>query len=373
MRCLYFYTSIFSSRQPARTMSSASNTKKPTLLYVGEPIRGPNRERWARFRENFNILTYTRTTKEDLLASLKPGGRYSQIDGIIRPCNTGNNNLPRFNKEFISHLPLSLKIISSSNHGYEREDTEELGRRGIWYCNGAGAANDSTGDIALLLIIAAFRYTSFCENNLRTTRKGDYFAVEDAVAPTSVNPRDKILGIVGMGEVGRAVSVRAKALGMKIHYFSRTRKSPKVEREAGVAEYHATLESLLKVADCVLLACPHSPETHHLLNKDTFKLMKRGVRVVNVARGKCIDEEALADAIDEGIVVGAGLDVYHDEPTVNPRLLDNWKITLLPHIGGACLDTHLNFERIAMDNIEAFFRGDGKLLTPVNNVTGPRL
>ncbi|EEP79091.1 predicted protein [Uncinocarpus reesii 1704] len=353
-------------------MSTASAVEKPTLLVVGAPIREPNRGKWAKFCQNFNILTYTRTTKEDLLNSLKPGGKYSQIDGIIRPSNT-HNNLPRFNKEFISHLPPSLKIISSVNHGYDREDTEELGRRGIWYCNGAGGANDSTADTALFLIIAAFRNTTFCEHTLRTRRSGDYFTIEKEVAETSHNPRDKILGIVGMGQVGVATAVRAKALGMKIHYFTRTRKPAEVEQEAGGAVYHSTLESMLRIADCVLLACPHSPETHHLLNKNIFKLMKKGVRVVNVARGKCIDEEALVDAIDDGIVAGVGLDVYHDEPTINPRLLDNWKTTLLPHIGGACIDTQINFERIAMENIEAFFLGDGKPLTPVNNVTGPRL
>ena len=81
----------------------------------------------------------------------------------------------------------------------------------------------------------------------------------------------------------------------------------------GPVTYHENLESMLKVSDCVLLACPHTPETHHILNKGTFKVMKRGARVINVGRGKCIDEEALADAIDDGIVAGAGLDVYHDE------------------------------------------------------------
>lgn len=288
--------------------------KKPVLLYVGEPIREANRAKWAEFSKHFTVLPpYVRTgTKDDVLAAFRPGGPYSQIDGIIRPSNT-SNNLPRFDKHFIAHLPPSLKIIASVNHGYDREDTDELARRGIWYCNGAGAANDSTADTALFLIIAAFRHTSFCEHTLRTARKGDYFAVEKQVVEISHNPRDKVLGIVGMGQVGVATAVRARALGMKIHYYGRRRKSAAVEREAGDAVYHPTLESMLRVADCVLLACPHSPETHHLLNRETFKLVKKGVRVINVARGKCIDEEALADALDEGIVASVGLDVYHDE------------------------------------------------------------
>lgn len=141
-----------------------------------------------------------------------------------------------------------------------------------------------------------------------------FFDIEERAAKSAHNPRGRVLGIVGMGAVGSAVARRALAVGMEIHYFSRTRKDGAFERgELGGAVYHADVGSLLRVADCVLLACPHTPETHHLLDAEAFGMMKRGVRVVNIARGKCIDEDALVDAIDDGIVAGSGLDVYHDE------------------------------------------------------------
>lgn len=339
-----------------RKMSSAP--PKPTLLYVGHPIAHAHAQ-WKTFQSHFNILSYTtRLSKPDLITAFRPGGPYAHISGIIRP-NNSSTDLPRFDAALAAALPPSCKIISSANHGYDGEDTAALAARGVWYCNGAGGADASTADTALFLIIAAFRYTSFCENVLRTTRRGDFFSVEREAVDVARNPGGHVLGIVGLGQIGRAVAERARAIGMRIHYYGRRRKGEDVERALGGAVYHGDLEGMLKVADCVLLACPHTAETHHLLNRETFAVMKRGVRVVNIGRGKCVDEEALADAIDEGIVAGAGLDVYHDEyvsslrsrgcalltrdtiyrPTINPRLLDNWKITLLPHIGGGSIDT----------------------------------
>ncbi|EEH49653.1 uncharacterized protein PADG_05732 [Paracoccidioides brasiliensis Pb18] len=341
---------------------------KPTILFVGNTIRYATNQ-WEKFQERFTIIPYTSQSKAEFISNLQPGGPYSTINGIFRPSVLKPQvNLPLLDKELISHLPTTCKIIASASHGYDGIDTEELARRGIWYCNGAGGANDSTADIALFLILAAFRYTTFTEGRLREMREAKYFRVEKDVIPCSNVTRNRILGVVGMGEIGVQISLRAKAFGMKIHYFCRTRKGADVEASLGGATYHSTLEGMLAVADCLVLACPHTPETHHILNRDTFAVMKKGIRVVNIGRGKCIDEDALADALETGKVAGAGLDVYHDEPVINPRLLNNMRITLLPHMGGCCADTYENFERITMDNLEAYFHGDGKPITPVNHV-----
>ncbi|EFR01363.1 D-3-phosphoglycerate dehydrogenase 2 [Nannizzia gypsea CBS 118893] len=341
---------------------------KPTVLYVGNPIRGLP-QRWDELSARFNVLHYRSLPLPELIHELStPEGKYSSIDAIFRPNNTLTDNLPPLDDRLIPHLPRSLKLIASVNHGYDREDTSALAARKIWYCNGAGAANDSTADLALFLIIACFRHTTVCERTVHTLRRGNFYDIEEQVGNVAQNPRGKVLGIVGLGEIGAAAATRAMALGMKIHYFGRRRKSEDVERALGGAVYHGELASLLGEADCVLLACPHSEETHHLLNARTFGMMKRGARVVNVGRGKCVDEEALADAIEAGIVSAAGLDVYEEEPKINERLLDSWRVTLTPHIGGATIDTQANFEKIAMDNLEAFFFGDGKPVTPVNRV-----
>src|SRR5699024_2638887 len=143
------------------TMASS----KPNILYFGRPIHQVT-PLWNRLQENCNILFYDLDSDEELLAAFGPDGKYSHIDGIMRPSNTDVRNLPTLTKEVISHLPPNMKIIASTNHGYEDEDTEELARRGIWYFTSAGGASDSTADIAIFLIIGAFRLTTYCENEL---------------------------------------------------------------------------------------------------------------------------------------------------------------------------------------------------------------
>lgn len=296
------------------TSIMGSVSPKPTILYVGQPIVFAH-DAWAEFTKNFNVLFYDLHSKEEVITAFSEGGKYSKIGGIVRP-NIGPHLLPSMDKELISHLPASCKIISYYNHGYDGEDTKELERKGVWYCNGAGGATTATADMALFLILAAYRYTTFCEHQLRTIGSADYFAVED-VCNGSYDPNGGILGVIGLGEIGTAAATRARALGMSIHYFNRTRK-PEAEKALGGAEYHKDLESLLRISDCVLVACPHSQETHHLLNKETFKLMKKGGRVVNIARGKVIDEDALVDALEDGMISSVGLDVFHDEYVLGP-------------------------------------------------------
>lgn len=282
---------------------------KPTLLYVGRPIVFAH-DAWAKFEKQFSIVTYDLQSKSELIEALSEGGKYSKIDGIIRP-NASPNPLPPLDKELINHLPTSCKIVASFNHGYDGEDVLELERKGIWYCNSAGGATESTADIGLFLILAVFRFTTAMEMTLREKKSAEWFNVEKICAE-SYTPSGKVLGIVGLGDIGAAVAKRAQAIGMTIHYFNRTRR-PLVEQTLGSATYHDSVESLLRTSDCVLLACPHTHETHQLLNRSTFHMMKPGSRVVNIGRGKCIDEEALACALEEGHISSAGLDVFYDE------------------------------------------------------------
>lgn len=283
---------------------------KPTILYTGQPIMFAH-EAWATFRTRFDILTYDLKTRAELIEAFSPGGKYSKIDAIIRP-NLSPTMLPPLDKELVGHLPSSCKIVSYCNHGYDGEDVEALERRGIWYCNGAGGATESTADIGLFLILAAFRFTSFGELTLRKTGEARQFHVQDICAEAH-EPGGKVLGIVGMGGIGTAVARRARALGMAIHYSDRRRKQTGEEGALGNAVYHETVESLLEACDCLLLTCPHTPETHDLVNAATLAKMKRGSRVVNIGRGKCVDEDALADAIETGHITSAALDVFHDE------------------------------------------------------------
>ncbi|KAH6688504.1 hypothetical protein F5X68DRAFT_268456 [Plectosphaerella plurivora] len=339
---------------------------KPVILYVGQPILFAH-DAWAKFQSSFEILPYDVKSRDELVAAFAEGGRYSRIEGIMRP-NMAANMLPPLDEELVALLPSTCRIVAYCNHGYDGQDVGALERRGIWYCNSAGGCTDSTADVGLFLVIAAFRFTSFCELTLRENGNANWFDIQDVVN-TAREPGGKVLGIIGMGDVGAAVARRVQAMGMIVHYYNRRRR-PDAEAALGAGVvYHDTVEGLLRAADCVLLACPHTPETHHLLDGTTISLMKKGSRVVNIGRGKCIDEEALVEALEDGHIASAGLDVFHDEPVVHPKLLSNKKVTLLPHIAGSTIDADKNFEEITMKNIEAFFLGDGKPLTPVNNPT----
>jgi len=157
---------------------------------------------------------------------------------------------------------------------------------------------------------------------------------------------------------------------MKIHYHGPRRKPDAEKLFSGQpVVYHSSVDEMIPHVDCILLAAPYTPATHHLLSAKQFSLAKKsGLRVVNIARGQMIDEEALLHALERGEVVGAGLDVHANEPGVNPKLNDNWRVTLLPHIGVCSSTSWKNFDRINLDNVEAFFT-TGKPVTPVNHIS----
>lgn len=164
----------------------------------------------------------------------------------------------------------------------------------------------------------------------------------------------KTLGIVGMGRVGQVTARRARGFDMAIHYHNRRRVPAGIE--AG-AVYHEDLDSLLGACDIVSLHCPATPQTHHLMNDARIARMRRGVIVVNTARGALVDDEALQAALRSGHVAAAGLDVFNDEPGIHPgyRELDN--TFLLPHIGSATRETRDAMGHRALDNLDAIFAG----------------
>ena len=142
----------------------------------------------------------------------------------------------------------------------------------------------------------------------------------------------KKLGIIGMGRIGRAVARRAKAFGLSINYHNRRRVPAAVEEELG-ATYWESLDQMLAHMDIISVNCPHTPATFHLLSSRRLKLLKPTAYIVNTARGEVIDENALARMLEAGEIGGAGLDVFENEPAINPKLLKNNKVVVLPHLG----------------------------------------
>jgi lactate dehydrogenase-like 2-hydroxyacid dehydrogenase len=156
---------------------------------------------------------------------------------------------------------------------------------------------------------------------------------------------------------------------MRVHYQGPRRKVEAERELVHGAIYHAGVNDMIPAVDCIVLAAPYLKDTHRLLSTEQFALAREGgLRVVNIARGGMIDEDALVAALKSGKVVGAGLDVHANEPGVNQDLKDDWRVTLLPHIGVCSRTSWENFERINLDNIEAFF-STGVPLTPVNQIS----
>lgn len=239
-----------------------------------------------------------------------------------------------------------------------------LNEIGILYCNGAGASTESVADMALYLIISVFRQMTWSSLAARSNSPTQWQKAHQNVPLSSHNPRGHRLGIVGMGKIGFAIAKKVKvALGMRILYTDIMRKSPAQEAEVD-AIFCPTLDDLLPKSDCILIATPHTGQS--LLTANTLALLPAGARIVNIARGSLIDENALADALDSDHVAAAGLDVHTHEPNVSERLSRLWNVTLTSHTAGGSVETNIGFERLAMENVELVLSG-GAALTPVNS------
>jgi len=275
----------------------------------------------------------------------------------------------QWDDELISLLPSTVRIFASAGAGYNWADTDALGKRRIWYANGAGASDEAVSDTALWMILSVFRNFTRQQLAARTADPAVFTATHKLIGTISRNPAGHILGIVGLGNISKKVVLKAQALGMKVHYYDVFRQSEAEESRLNVS-YHDSLESLLKVSDCVTLHTPLNAHTKHLINADNIQHMKDGARLVNTARGEIVEEEALINALKSDKLSAAGLDVHYYEPQVSPVLAQMENVTLTTHNGGGAIDTRINFELNAMKNILAVVGPDGSFagdpLTPVN-------
>jgi len=269
----------------------------------------------------------------------------AQVDAII-PCHSEH-----FPADVASRLDPRLKIIANHSVGVDHCDLPTLKARGIAVTNTPDVLSDATAEIAMLLMLGAARRA--VEGD-RLVRSGNW----DVWSPSFMVGKQVTgarLGIIGMGRVGRAFATKAHGFGMEIHYFNRTRLTPELEQGA---TYHATVESLIEVADFLSLHCPVTAETKGLMNADRFAMLPDGAVMVNTARGALVDEAALVGALDSGKLSGAGLDCFVTEPGGNPAFAKFDNVFMLPHIGSATVATRDAMGFRALDNLDAFFRND---------------
>lgn len=233
---------------------------------------------------------------------------------------------------------------------------------GILYCNSASACTESVADGAIWLILSTFRLFHWSSAAAHSADADQFTDATRNIGSVARNPRGHTLGIIGFGQIGRRVAEKATtAFGMKIIYNDIKRMPLELESQVH-ASYHS-LDSLLTQSDCVVLAAPFSGST--LLDESKLQKIKRGARVVNIGRGKLLDEGALIRALKDGRLVAAGLDVHQNEPHVNKELAGLRNVELTAHTAGASLDSHMGFEKLGMENILAFYES-GQALTAVN-------
>jgi lactate dehydrogenase-like 2-hydroxyacid dehydrogenase len=245
-----------------------------------------------------------------------------------------------------------VAIVANFGVGVNNIDLEAAKAAGLVVTNTPGVLTEATADLALALILAATRRLTETEAVLR---RGEW----DGFRPTGflgMGLQGKTLGIVGMGRIGQATARRAAlGFGMRIAYFNRSGVGP----FDFPAERLPSVEAVMAGSDVVSLHIPGGDGNRGLVSAALIAAMKPTAYLVNTARGDILDEAALAAALSEGRIAGAGLDVYAEEPTVHPALLAAPNVTLLPHVGSATLETRTAMGMLAVDNLEAHFAGGG--------------
>lgn len=291
-------------------------------------------------RENVTFFEHDRVIgRSELLERVKG------IDGLL-PILTDT-----IDAEVMDAAGPQLKVIANYAVGYNNIDVAAATSRGIVVTNTPGVLTETTADLAWSLLMSAARRISESERYLRAG-KWDSWGPQVFLG---VDVHGKTLGIFGMGRIGQAMARRARGFGMRIVYTDAAPIPEGLERELGAS--YVDMNGLLTESDFISVHCPLLPETRHAFSAAEFAKMKRTAVIVNTSRGPVIDEGALAEALRTGVIFGAGLDVYEEEPIVHPELLKCENAVLVPHIGSASRETRSKMAEMAATNVVACLNG----------------
>ena len=281
-------------------------------------------------------------SNDELYSQSKVVEMSKDCDGILTSLTD------KMDQETINKLPDSIKIISNFAVGFGNIDLETAKKRGIAVTNTPEVLSDATAEIGILLILGACRRAS---EGIEAAREGGWkWSADYLIGKQLTGTR---LGILGMGRIGQKIAKIAKSLGMVIHYHNRSKL--KDEKEDG-AIYHDNIKSLFAVSDVLSICCPATKETENMINKETVEYFPKGAIITNVARGDIIEDEALIDALNRRKIYAVSLDVYKNEPNLNPGYLKIKTAFILPHLGSATKDTRIAMANLAIDNIDEFFK-----------------
>ncbi len=258
----------------------------------------------------------------------------------------------RVDAGFLDAAGSGLQVVANVAVGYDNIDVPACAARGVVATNTPGVLTDATADLAFALLLISTRRLGEGERLVRSGASWSW----SMFFLLGAGLQGKLLGIVGLGQIGAATARRARAFGMRIAYTGRRQAAPELESELD-AEYVESLDELLARADMVSLHCPLTPETHHLIDPRRLALMQPHAYLINTTRGPVVDEAALVEALRAGTIAGAGLDVFEREPQVDPGLLELENAVLVPHLGSATLETRTAMAVLAADNALAVLAG----------------
>ena len=259
--------------------------------------------------------------------------------------------------EMIQKFPESVKLICEAGTGYNNIDLEAVRKKGITVCNIPAYSTERVAHTAIMMIL---NLSSAMQVQMKMLACGNHDNFTRNLQVPHVEINGKTLGVIGAGHIGRKVIQIAQALDMNILVYTRTPK----EDEKGIR--YVSLEELLKNSDYVSMHCPLTESTKHMINKESLSLMKPSAFIINTSRGALIDEAALIEALENGTIAGAGLDVQETEPPEEASPLYTMdQVLLTPHMGWKGLETRQRLVSILADNIKQFMEGN-----PINVVSG---
>jgi lactate dehydrogenase-like 2-hydroxyacid dehydrogenase len=259
----------------------------------------------------------------------------------------------RLTAEVLGAEPLRARMLANFGVGFNHIDTDAAKARGLAVSNTPDVLTEATADLAMTLLLMVSRRAGEGERHVRSGAWTGWRPTH--MRGTHVS--GKTLGLVGMGRIARAVARRAHhGFGMRVVFHDPYPPSPDEAKALG-AESRQTLEQVLEEADFVSLHCPATPETRNLMNRERLARMRRSAFLINTARGDVVDETALVQALADGTISGAGLDVYEREPQIAPELLAMENVVLLPHLGSATQETRVAMGQRAVENLRLFFSG----------------
>ncbi|KAK0386172.1 hypothetical protein NLU13_6009 [Sarocladium strictum] len=325
---------------------------KPKILQLG--VIEHAHEAWEEINKIAEVIRPASTNRQSFIEECRSGA----LDGVILAYRTFDSVdlTGRFDQELVQALPKSLRFVCHNGAGYDQIDIEACSQRSINVSNTPTAVDASTADLTIFLILGCLRNLPVSMANLRA---GEWRG--SPLPKLGHDPQGKILGILGMGGIGRAVAERARVFGMKVRYHNRRKLEETLEAGAEYVDF----ETLLRESDILSLNLPLNSQTRHSISHKELSLTKPGVVLINTARGAIIDESALVEFLDSGHIASAGLDVYEREPIVHPGLLKNNNVLLVPHMGTWTVETETKMEEWAFDNIRmALTEGRLKTIVP---------